>query len=136
MFTNRLVAATVLALSIACSSNPEPETASANPGSRNDDVITAAELSDPTIAGADALSAVQRLRPRFLLTRGTMSAKYATTAGTVHVSVDGGALLTVDALTRYTAQQLSEIRYVSAIDAAQRGGTAAGSGAVLVVKSK
>ena len=136
MFTKRILAAAIFTLVVACSSNPEPETAASTSAGRNDDVITAAELNDPTIAGSDALSAVQRLRPRFLQTRGQMSAKYATTAGTVHVSLDGGPLLTVDALGRYSAQQLMEIRYINAIDAAQRWGTAAGSGAVLTVKSK
>src|SRR4051812_13900188 len=51
---------------------------------RNPDVITADELALPEIAGGDALQAVQRLRPRFLISRGMTSASNPA-AGAVHV---------------------------------------------------
>ena len=130
--------AALLVLVAACSSNPVP---GADPGagavatSRKSDVITADELADPTVSMGDALEAVRHLRPGFLMTRGASSIRN-TTAGTVHVSVDGGSLITVDNLSRLRPNQIAEIRYLSAADAAQRFGASAGSGGVSLVKSK
>jgi hypothetical protein len=78
---------------------------------------------------------VRRLRPRFLMTRGGASVKNST-AGSVHVSIDGGPLLTVDNLSRLRPSQIAEIRYLNASDAAQRFGTNAASGSVILVKSR
>jgi hypothetical protein len=47
-----------------------------------------------------------------------------------------GALLTVDQLSRYLASQIAEMRYLNSTDAAQRFGSTAGSGGVILVKSK
>jgi hypothetical protein len=69
------------------------------------------------------------------MTRGGSSVKN-TTAGNVHVSIDGGPLLTVDNLSRLRPNQIAEIRYLSASDAAQRFGTNAASGGVIVVTSR
>jgi hypothetical protein len=128
-----LVAAMACASGGASSEATEGGTATGT--ARNADVISAAELADPSVATGNALEAVQRLRPRFLMTRGAMSVKN-TTAGSTHVSIDGGPLLTVDALSRLRPSQLLEIRYLSASDAAQRFGTAAGSGGVILAKSR
>ncbi|MEO8333903.1 MAG: hypothetical protein ABI664_02960 [bacterium] len=136
MFDRRFFSSMLLVAAMACASGGaagDPGTA-VGPG-RNADVITAAELADPAIASGDAYEAVQRLRPRFLMTRGTMSVKN-TTAGTTHVSVDGGPLIGVEQLSRLRPSQIAEIRYLSASDAAQRFGTNAGSGGVILVKSK
>jgi len=136
MFNKRIYFSALLVAAAACAGGGSPATEGSAVGAgRNADVITAAELSDPAIASGDALEAVQRLRPRFLMTRGAMSVKN-TTAGSTHVSVDGGPLLTVDALSRLRPSQILEIRYLSASDAAQRFGTNAGSGGVILVKSK
>lgn len=132
MFSKRIFTTVLIAAAMACSSNPSPGSGSER---SNSDVITAAELSDPTVQSGDALQAVQRLRPRFLMSRGKSSSKNAT-AGSVHISIDGGPLVTVDNLSRYSPNAISEIRYISSIDAAQRWGTAAGSGGVILVKSK
>ncbi|MDB4892283.1 MAG: hypothetical protein JWL61_4138 [Gemmatimonadetes bacterium] len=136
MFNKRVYFSAVLVTAMACASG----SAAGDPGTaagagRNADVISAAELADPAIASGDALEAVQRLRPRFLMTRGAISAKNSS-AGSTHVSVDGGPLLTVDALSRLRPSQIAEIRYLSASDAAQRFGTNAASGGVILVKSK
>ena len=136
MFNHRLYFSAVLLTAIACASGASASDPVATVGAgRNADIITAAELADPAIASGDALEAVQRLRPRFLMTRGAVSAKNSA-AGSTHVSVDGGPLLTVDALSRIRPSQIAEIRYLSASDAAQRFGTNAGSGGVILVKSK
>lgn len=98
-------------------------------------MITSVELSDPAIIGADALEAVRRLRPRFLAKRGAVSIKMAD-AGTVHISIDGGPLLTPDYLAGLRSGDIAEIRYLNATDAAQRFGTVAGSGAVILIRSR
>jgi hypothetical protein len=136
MYDKRLYFSALLVAAIACASGSSASDPGTTVGAgRNADIISAAELSDPAIASGDALEAVQRLRPRFLMTRGAISAKVAQ-AGTTHVSVDGGPLLTVDALSRLRPSQIAEIRYLSASDAAQRFGTNAASGGVILVKSK
>lgn len=140
MFDKRLYSSILLVAAMACASGggaaSEGTDAAAPVGTaRNADVISQAELADPAVATGNALEAVQRLRPRFLMTRGAMSVKN-TTAGSTHVSIDGGPLLTVDALSRLRPSQLMEIRYLSASDAAQRFGTTAGSGGVILVRSR
>jgi hypothetical protein len=137
MFNKRLCAFALLVTAMACtggaSSASDPSVAPAP--SRSSDVITADELNDPAVASGDAYEAVRRLRPRFLMTRGAVSAKN-TSAGSVHISVDGGPLLTVDNLSRLRPSQIAEIRYLNSSDAAQRFGTNAGSGGVILVKSR
>lgn len=136
MFAKRFYFSALLVAAMACASGSSANDPGTTVGAgRNADVITAAELSDPAIASGDALEAVQRLRPRFLMTRGAVSAKNSA-AGSTHVSVDGGPLLGVDQLSRLRPSQIAEIRYLSASDAAQRFGTNAGSGGVILVKSK
>ncbi|MEO7360075.1 MAG: hypothetical protein ABI120_07090 [Gemmatimonadaceae bacterium] len=87
------------------------------------------------IGTGDALEAVRRLRPRFLIVRGASSIR-TPDAGAVHVSVDGGALQAVSILSRMRTGELAEIRFLNASEAAQRFGTASGTGAVLVVKTR
>jgi len=98
-------------------------------------VISASELAGLSVSSGDALEAVRRLRPRFLATRGAGSVRIAG-AGTVHISIDGGPLLSLNVLSRMRPAELSEIRHLSASEAAQRFGTASGSGAVLLVKTR
>ena len=81
---------------------------------------------------SDALEAVRRLRPRFLMSRGTVSIRDRT-AGSVHASIDWGPLMTVDYLKRIRVSEISEIRYLNSRDAAQRFGTSSETGGVIVV---
>ena len=139
MFTTRVGAARLVsallisALLVGCSSQQGPPVVASAP-SRNSDIISAAELSDPSLSG-DALDAVRRLRPRFLVKRGAQSIKLPE-AGSVHVSVDGGPLQALSALSSFRPLELAEIRYLNSSDAAQRFGTSAGSGGVILVRSK
>lgn len=133
MFSKRIFTTVLIVAAMACSSNPTP--GSGPERSSNADVITAAELADPTVQSGDALQAVQRLRPRFLMARGKSSGSNAS-AGSVHVSIDGGPLMAVDNLSRYSPNAITEIRFINSIDAAQRWGSSAGSGGVILVKSK
>ena len=138
MFSKRICTSAFFLVAVACSSNPSPATGAGGTATApvlNQDVITAAELADATVQSGDALQAVQRLRPRFLMARGASSSQNRS-AGSVHVSIDGGPLLTVDNLSRYSPSSILEIRYINATDAAQRWGTVAGSGGVILVKSK
>ncbi len=137
MPVNRLLSAALLSFVAACASAPAASTGEqvAAAPTRNADLITAEELNDPAIIAGDALQAVQRLRPRFLMTRGTVSGQRPT-AGSVQVSIDGGPLLRTDALKTVRPASIAEIRYLNASDAAQRFGTSAASGAVILVKSK
>ncbi len=98
-------------------------------------MITAAELSDPSVASGDALEAVRRLRPRFLAFRGTQSIRMAE-AGQVHLSIDGGPLQAISNLSRMRPTELKEIRYLNSSAAAQQFGTTAGSGGVILVRSR
>ncbi|CAN5872694.1 hypothetical protein BH11GEM1_BH11GEM1_07310 [soil metagenome] len=137
MTRTRLCIAAALSVAVACTSNPAPSGNSATTSSaaRRSDVITAEELADPSVAAGDALEAVRRLRPSFLMSRGATSIKN-TTAGSVHVSIDGAPLLTVDNLSRLRPAQILEIRYRTATDAAQQFGISAGGGAVILVRSR
>ena len=107
----------------------------ATTASRGSDVITAQELADASVSAGDALEAVRRLRPRFLATRGSGSIRIAS-AGSVHISVNGGPLLTLTELSRMRPGEIAEIRYLNATEATQRFGTLAGGGGVLLVKSR
>ena len=138
MFTKQFGIAALCVLAAACSGNPAPAVdpnAGRGTTARRTDVITAEELADPTVSSGDALEAVRRLRPGFLMSRGASSIRDPS-AGSVHVSIDGGSLGTLDNLSRLRPNQIAEIRYLSAADAAQRFGTSAGSGGVIVVKTK
>ncbi len=133
----RICAAVLLVSGLGCANGAarSGRPTRATVGTRDSDVITSVELSDPAIIGADALEAVRRLRPRFLAKRGAVSIKMAD-AGTVHISIDGGPLLTPDYLAGLRSGDIAEIRYLNATDAAQRFGTVAGSGAVILIRSR
>ena len=134
--TRRLLLA--LALVAACSSNPAPEGEPMTPeqsGASRSDVITAAELDEPSIASVNLYDAIRRLRPRFLMTRGQVSPRNPA-AGSTKVSVDGGPLVGIEILARIRPGEVAEVRWLSASDAAQRFGINAASGSVILVKTR
>jgi hypothetical protein len=134
--TWRLCVTLLLAAALGCARRtPSDSDRRPSGASRGSDVITAAELSDPSVASGDALEAVRRLRPRFLASRGAQSIRIAG-AGQVHLSIDGGPLQAIGNLSRMRPSELSEIRYLNSTDAAQQFGTAAGSGGVILVRSR
>ena len=135
MFDKRLYASMLLVAFVACAGSPKSDPANPVAAGRNTDIITAEELSDPSMASVDLLDAVLRLRPRFLQGRGRVT--YRNNAmGVTHVSVDGGPLVSVEQLTRLRPNQVAEVRFYGAADAAQRFGASAGSGGVILVTSK
>src|SRR5439155_14126742 len=98
--TSRVCITAVFLAAAGCarSTSGSPAEGTAATPSRSADVITASELADPAISGGDVYVAVSRLRPRFLMTRGTGSVQ-DTTAGRVHVSVNAAPLQGVEVLS-------------------------------------
>jgi hypothetical protein len=137
VLTLRIGVAAVLVAAVACAKRaPQPSGPTIDViDSRQTDRISRAELDDPSLSGSDALQVVQRLRPRFLTKRGKVSWS-APNAGAVHVSIDDGPLLSVDNLSRMRANQIAEILYLDSGKAAVRYGTKAGTGGVILVKSR
>lgn len=123
----------------ACAGGPSPQdsigadgqTASVAP-SRNLNMITREELSDPTLVGNDLLQVIRRMRPQYLMTRGTVSKSNAA-AGAVQLSLDGGSLQPLSALNNLRVEEVKEVRYFSASEAAQKFGSTANSGPVIMV---
>ena len=136
MPVTRICSTALLVLIMGCAGQqPVVARATGTDASRGSDVITATELASATVSSGDALEAVRRLRPRFLATRGSGSIR-AAGAGSVHVSLDGGPLQGVSFLSRMRPGEIAEIRYLSASQAAQQFGTNAGTGGVMLVKSR
>jgi hypothetical protein len=134
MFVRRTLA--FLVVLTACSkpaasttSVPKP---SASREQRNPDVITRAELQDPTIAGTDAMTAIRQLRPAFFRTRGPQSFSNAS-AGQTQISQDYGPLQPVTNLSAIDARSLVEVRFLNAVDAQSRFGINANGGPVIVL---
>ena len=126
----------------ACAGGPSPQastgadgaTASAAP-SRNLNKITREELSDPTLLGTDMMQVIRRMRPQYLMTRGTVS-KANAAAGAVQLSLDGGSLQPLSALNTLRIEEVEEVLYFSASEAAQKFGSLASSGPVIMVKRR
>jgi len=102
----------------ACSS-----TQSASPKPRtNRNVITAEEIA--TISVSDAWDVVDRLRPAFLKTHGTLTPPV--------VYLDGMPDGELEALHRIQPASIQSIQFLDPLQATQRYGRAAGGGALLV----
>jgi hypothetical protein len=134
MFVRRTLA---LLLVLTACSKPAATTASipkpsASREQRNPDVISRAELQDPTIAGTDAMTAIRQLRPAFFRTRGPQSFSNAA-AGLTQISQDYGPLQPVTNLSAIDARSLVEVRFLNAVDAQSRFGINANGGPVIVL---
>lgn len=91
---------------------------------RSANLITAEELTD--LASESALTAVRRLRPRWLQSRGA--------AANMPVTLLDGQRLGIDpnALDQISVSDIGSIRYLSASDATLRYGTNYPGGAIVV----
>jgi len=133
----RRTLALLLVLAAACA-KPASSTATSAPRpvasreARNPDVISRAELQDPTIAGTDAMTAIRQLRPAFFRTRGPQSFSNAT-AGLTQISQDFGPLQPVDNLKGIDTRSLTEVRFLNAVEAQTRFGINANGGPVIVL---
>ena len=134
-----LMAAVLIAVSSGCSSSGSSSSATGapRPPSRQQDVITAAEIAERAADASNALQVVQKLRPQMLTTRGRFSPADSSDAGArPRVVVDGVAIGQVENLVNVNAISVMEIRYISATDATTRFGTGYVGGAILVTTKK
>ena len=133
----RRTLALLLVLAASCAKSA-PSTASSAPmpsatrEARNPDVISRAELQDPTVAATDAMTAIRQLRPAFFRTRGPQSFSNAR-AGLTQISQDFGPLQPVDNLKGIDTRSLVEVRFLNAVDAQSRFGINANGGPVIVL---
>jgi hypothetical protein len=133
----RRTLAVLLVLAASCS-KPAGSTASSAPSpsptreARNPDVISRAELQDPTVAATDAMTAIRQLRPAFFRTRGPQSFSNAK-AGLTQISQDFGPLQPVDNLKGIDTRSLVEVRFLNAVEAQNRFGINANGGPVIVL---
>jgi len=133
------MAAVLIAVSSGCSSSGSSSSATGAPRapSRQQDVITAAEIAERAADASNALQVVQKLRPQMLTTRGRFSPADSSDAGArPRVVVDGVAIGQVENLVNVNAISVMEIRYISATDATTRFGTGYVGGAILVTTKK
>ena len=134
-----LMAALVVAVSSGCSSSGTSNKATGAPHapSRQQDVITAAEIAERASEASNALQIVQKLRPQMLATRGRFSPADSTEAGgRPRVVVDGVAYGPIENLANLNAISVGEIRYLNATDATTRFGTGYVGGVILVTTKK
>lgn len=137
MSVTRRTLAALLLLAGACASQSKTAatgttSASAARANRNPNIISREELQDPTVAGADAATAIRQLRPAFFRTRGPQSFSNAT-AGMVQISQDFGPLQPLSQLATLDTRSLVEVRYLDANDAQSRFGINANGGPVIVL---
>ena len=134
-----LMAALVVAVSSGCSSSGSSNKATGAPHapSRQQDVITAAEIAERAAEASNALQIVQKLRPQMLASRGRFSPADSSEAGALpRVVVDGVAYGPIENLANLNAISVGEIRYLNATDATTRFGTGYVGGVIVVTTKK
>jgi len=140
MVANRRCLAVLLVLSVSCAKGAASTAggnvsqAAAAERSKNPDVISQEELTDPAIVSLDLATAIRRLRPGFFRSSGPQSFSN-TTAGQVQYSHDFGPLQPVSQLRSMNSMSIVEIRYLGVNEAANRFGLNANGGPVIVLLS-
>ena len=139
---SRRIALFVIIASLAtmpgCASAPAAEGgASATPTnstSANVDVLTADEIEQRSLGDRSLLDIIKLVRSQYLNFHG----KSGTTAnaGRVQVSFGTQSLSSVDDLANIIGRDVLDVRYLSASSAAQRFGSSANNGPVIVVRHK
>ena len=146
MSTRLLRACIIVAVTGACAKAPAPETApsqagaittadaqpAAPEGRRNRDVITREEIASANVGTQTVLEVITALRPAFLSVRGVQESG-ASESGRVHVSIDGGRIMSTDELRGIVAGTVKEIRFLNLGAAMQKFGGAALQGPVILV---
>ena len=99
-------------------------------GSRNPNLISSEELRQAESDGSSALRVIQRLRPRWLQTRGASS--FDNPASPAMVIVNGAPYGELDTLVNMYVSEIEELRFMNARDATTRFGTGYIGGAILV----
>lgn len=95
------------------------------------DVLTRADLEP--LAGITARQAIERLRPRFLRSRGTTSIMNAN-ADRIWVYVDNARLGGIEVLDQLQVHDIGEIRYLNGPDATNRFGMGHTAGAIVITR--
>jgi len=112
--------------------------------SRDRNVITHEELSDPGLRAQSVLDAIRSLRPQFLSQRGVQSFKCGAStsdcqtdgdAGNVHASIDNGRILPIQELANMHVNSVIDIQFLPTAAAMQKFGTAALEGPVILVRT-
>lgn len=111
--------------------------ASSGDGDRNrpsaaHNAITLEMIDDIAASVQDAYAVVDRLRPRWLRSRGSMSIRHPQPTYPV-VYVDGQRYGELDSLRTLSVQYLSSLQFISAPQATTRFGTGHAGGAILIV---
>jgi hypothetical protein len=146
------VAALATAIGLGCSSNKASGTgggiagtssgvssasSAARKESRQQDVITDAEINSRATDATNALQIVQKLRPQMLRSRGLVSPNDVTgEASMPRVYVDNVSYGNIESLANLNASQIKEIRFLNARDATTQYGTGHVGGVILVLTKK
>lgn len=133
------MAALVVAIGSGCSSGGSTGAGAGAPHapSRQQDVITDAEIASRAGEASTALQVVQKLRPQMLRGRGRFSVADSSSTGTLpKVVVDDVAFGPIENLANVNAMAVKEIRFFSAADATTRWGTGYPGGVIFVAMKK
>jgi len=133
------MAAVLVAIGAGCSSGGSTSAGTGAPRapSRQQDVITEAEIASRAGEASNALQIVQKLRPQMLRGRGRFSPADSSDSSTIpRVVVDDVAYGAVETLANLNATGIREIRFLSAADATTRWGTGYPGGVILVTMKK
>lgn len=102
---------------------------SGSPSRGSPDVVTRAEIE--TVNSADAYELLQRLRPQFLRSRGSVSMRNSSSSYPI-VYLNNVRHGDVMSLRNILVTDINEIRFIGGADATTRWGTGHGSGVILV----
>ncbi len=126
---HRVIIAITLSLMIAgCGSGPAP---TSGLGYRNRTILTLEEIRESRTGESTAFELIQKMRPEYLRSRGASSLR-DTTPATAVVYVDDIRYGELESLRTMSADQVFQIRYLSASDATTRFGTDHLGGAILI----
>ena len=135
----RLLAVLLAALpaAAACGGSPKPGAAAPSPGPTAAPARTGSDvIPESALRGGDfrdVYQAVERLRPQFLRSRGTVSARRGSEGNFPIVFLDEQRLGALSTMRGLPVENVREIRYVAARDATTRWGTGYTAGVILVV---
>jgi hypothetical protein len=141
-----VMGAVVVATGLGCSSGGASRAATNAAGatpaaarqpSRSQDLITEGEISSRAADASNALQIIQKLRPQMLRSRGRFSPNDTSDQASLpKVVVDDVSYGAIESLANLNANQVREIRYLSASDATTKWGTGYPGGAILVMTKK
>ncbi len=130
----RLVYIALLGGSLAMSGCAAQRAGEGGTFSNDVSVLTAAEIEERGVADQSLYDVIRLMRSNYLVFRGLSGT--TANAGAVQVSFEGQSLMKLDDLRTTMGREVAEVRYLSAASAAQRFGTSANNGPVILVKRK